>query len=338
MKYFLKNIIKKIIFIGIICTVGMHTIESSVSIRVNGERVQDPYYLYVCIIIAVVIVMIDTIQFYLANRTFRKKYDYYRELPRTYSPSIVSLLTNLKVEPKKDLVADLLFLSQKGIVKIDKYEPYRIYLLNPTYVFGENENHLRMIIKYLKNEKVETWNLEENEYDTISTPIELDDILQDKIFQLYYKNAVKQDALQQGLITRKFPDFSGMIKLWFMVPFLSIFMFTFFMNFSANVFLFFIIAIRIIPIMFALLSMLYVFIFIRSFLATTRPFRSKKGKEDVGLWFSYYNFLKHFGNFKDKEFAENELWGYYFAYGLALGLNKRVIRKFALNGEENMVR
>ena len=61
--------------------------------------------------------------------------------------------------------------------------------------------------------------------------------------------------------------------------------------------------------------------------------RSNKGKKDMGLWYSYYRFLKDFSVMEERNLEEKELWGYYFAYGLSLGVNKKVMKKFNLEYE-----
>lgn len=66
--------------------------------------------------------------------------------------------------------------------------------------------------------------------------------------------------------------------------------------------------------------------------------RTKKGKEDVALWLSYYRFIKDFSIMDERNLEEKKLWGYYFAYGLALGINAKVIRKFRLGNEEYIIK
>lgn len=66
--------------------------------------------------------------------------------------------------------------------------------------------------------------------------------------------------------------------------------------------------------------------------------RTKTGKKDVSLWLQYYNFIKDFSIMKERNFEEKNLWGYYFAYGLAVGINIKVIKRFKLEYERYIIK
>lgn len=47
--------------------------------------------------------------------------------------------------------------------------------------------------------------------------------------------------------------------------------------------------------------------------------RTEKGMQDFGKWKSFKNYLKDFGNFKQKDLPEVSLWGDYLVYAVVLG-------------------
>lgn len=82
------------------------------------------YFVFSFIIVFVYLIL-ENIYFLIKNRLYKVEHDYYRELPRNYSPSIVSFLTNLKVEYRKDVLADLIYLEQSMVFFLFKI----IYLI-----------------------------------------------------------------------------------------------------------------------------------------------------------------------------------------------------------------
>ena len=75
----------------------------------------------------------------------------YRDIDNKYSPSIVSYLYNQKIEPEKDLIADILNLYAKKIIDIIKTqdERYEIVLNKDTYKEIYDKNELLENDKYI---------------------------------------------------------------------------------------------------------------------------------------------------------------------------------------------
>ena len=292
------------------------------------------------IIIVFGYLILENIYFVIKNRSYKSEHNYYRELPRNYSPSIVSFLTNLKVEYRKDVLADLIYLEQKKVLKINQDKTIKI--LNNDYVFMNDEKHLR----YLVNEL----NLSKN--PSIDYLFDNENIYKDN-----FKKLIINDSFSNGLLTHYSVQKFGTIIL--LIAFLAIRVFSSLSMFSisSNMNSFFgnpnpsqsdimdsIIKTKEAIISFSnTIPMLFMAFFVIMILTKILPvikrftgtdyMRSNKGKKDMGLWYSYYQFIKDFSVMEEKNLEEKELWGYYFAYGLSLGVNKKVMKKFNLEYE-----
>lgn len=339
-KYFFESMFSKfrlcliVIAIVFVVTGGFSNIKDITNLK----------YLIFSIIIVIIYLLVEKVYFYIKNRSYKTEYDYYRELPREYSPSIVSFLTNLKVEYKKDLLADLIYLEQKKVLKID--ENNNIIILNNDYVFLNGESHLSYLVNEIK----------------LSENCSLDYLLNNKdLREKEFRKLIIQDSFALGLLVKYSMRVFGTIIL--LVAFFIIRIVSSYSMFSisstmdglisngigdANEFINSFINLQnsinnfneFIP-MFSIGLVILV-------LATkvipiirrhngTDYMRSKQGKKDVGLWLSYSKFIKDFSIMEERSLEEKGLWGYYFSYGLALGINKKTIKKFGLEFEKFII-
>lgn len=332
-KYFFKNVLEKLkttLLISIIVfllTMGMSSVNNT------------NYFVFSFIIILVYLIL-ENLYFLIKNRSYKVEHDYYRELPRNYSPSIVSFLTNLKVEYRKDVLADLIYLEQKKILKINQDKTIKI--LNSDYVFMDDEKHL----SYLVNE------LALSENPSIDYLFE-----NEKNYKDSFKKLIIEDCFSNGLLTHYSMQKFGFIMLLIVFFAIRIFssygifsiqnhMFNLFNNSNMNqteIINSFVDIQKSMNTFANVIPMLFMGFFIMMVLTKVLPIikringtdymRSNQGKKDMGLWYAYYRFLKDFSVMDERKLEEKELWGYYFAYGLSLGINKKVMKKFHLEYE-----
>ena len=280
----------------------------------NGLKIEHPLIFYLCIPLMIVfIVFIYELINGLKDKMHKCDYDYYRELPRDYSPSIVSYLMNFKTEFKKDVMADLLFLEQKGVLTI---EDNTIKILETSVTFSEE--HLNYLINTI-----------------ITDGMLIEELLHvKKDLQETYIKSIQKDSVTLGLLEKhkQNPIIAFGLPSIFMCSIIFLGFASTKFNGNSDISLI---------TKYIMLSIYLIcigsFVFMISYLLDESLVRTKQGKKDVGLWFSYTKFLRHFSIMKERNLGEKALWGYYFAYGLALGINKKVINKFKLENEKNMI-
>ena len=303
-------------------------------------------YIYlIFILVAFILFMIENIYFYVRNKSYQKKYDYYREFPNDYSPSVVSLLLNLKVEYKKDILADLIFLEQKRIIKID--EDQNIIIIDDNYEWKDYEEHLNLImteIVKMNNPTVSKF-LDMKQYQKTNKILDfLHHVLSSKeeyvmygsstklTFPVRYIDSVHASAYKKGLLTKysiiNFLNIFLNISVILLIMLLAVFSF-----FKINV-----TNIKDIWYMVALIIILGLIVHLYRKFNGMDNSRSKKGKNEVALWHSFISFIKDFSRLDTRNLEEKNLWGYYFAYGLSLGVNKKVMKKFGLEYEKYIIK
>ena len=300
-------------------------------------------YLLTCFLVVFIYSIIEGIYFYIKNKSYKSNIDYLRELPRDYSPSMVSFLMNMKIEYKKDLLADLIYLEQLGIIKILDDETINI-------MSDKNWNAYESHLKYLVDEMKKINNLN------------IHAIIDNKNIYSSYRYYIINDLKSCNLLDNYSVNVLNIIiifvifialRIFVMYGFGSLFTsinslfnkaevsneevlnaFVNFSNAAANfqkMYSFFPV---IIVIMFALVKVIP---FVKR-ITDADYMRSKQGKKDVSLWLSYYKFIKDFSIMNERNLEEKNLWGYYFAYGLALGINTKVIKKFDLGYERYIIK
>lgn len=326
LKLFWLQLREKIILIFIGAIVLTFAIPSLINldVTINNIHFETIHYFVFYLIFTFIYIIVNSIKFYFQNKPFNSNIDYYRELPRNYSPSMVSVLLNLSLEYDKDVLSDILYLEQKKIIIIDSN--YKINVIETNPEFKDSEVHLELLYNFVKNHQ----NIEINEI------IKKTDLL----FKLEYKEQIYEDLVKLRLIEnnkekyslRPFLVIGGIIFLGLFILLLT--KHDIFISLAASA------IITIINV--GLLSMIYTVLFILflviNHIQKKNYCRTKKGKKEIPIWIAYYNFLNDFSNFKEKSFEEKSLWGYYFCYGLALGLNLKVIEKFSLKHEIGIIK
>jgi len=283
----------------------------SLSIIISGHNVAA----LVIWIILFFYILFDFIYYFFQNKPAKLEVDYFREHIKNYSPSMVSLLMNLKIEVKKDILADLLYLNNLKYIEIN-------YETNACHVLRESpfEKHLLVL-----------WNLISSQPGvTISELLDKSSFLGEKH---YYEKACYEEGIRIGIIESKKMSLgirSYVLKLGIVLfcllffggifqgsNFLGIFLLSVIFTFFISLFLF--------------LPLSIVLLFGKSFLFKNQSYiRTKNGKEDVKYWYAYSNFLRDFTHMEDKDLKYNLLLDYTFPYSLCLGFNKKVISEFSL--------
>lgn len=323
----LVTFLKKVILSFILTIIIYYLFDNHINIDItfNGEKIELKNVFIICFFIIFVYVLVETLYFLLKNKIYKIKYNYYRELPRDYSPSMVSVLMNLKLEYKKDILSDLIFLEERKIIKIDNNQ--NIIIISKDNNWKNYENHLCLLLQ-----KIEMLN-----NPTINNL--LDNI--DLMFQSQYKNLIINGLRDLGLIE----DYTskGLLKKVIIVFIFAIILLYFSLFLFSNSFMEALIL--ILAFMGPLFGVLLLFFYlVNKLLAIYNKIigkdfmRSKKGKDDVSLWISYDKFIRHFSIMEYKSLEEKSLWGYYFAYALALGINKKVTKKFGLEYEKYIIK
>lgn len=300
-------------------------------------------YIILCFIVAFCYSIIEGIYFYIKNKSYKVEYDYLRQLPRDYSPSMVSFLMNMKIEYKKDLLADLIFLEQLGIIKINDDESINIM---GSKDWNKYESHLEYLVNEMKN----------------MINLTINSVINNKSMYASYRRFIINDLKVCGLLDNYSVNVLNIIIIFVIFIALRIFMsvgmlsmFNFFQNNfiegevsnmeALNLFVSFSNMAHnfqkmfsIFPaIIFIMVALIYLLPIIKR-ITGSDYMRSKQGKKDVSMWLSYYRFIKDFSIMDERELEEKNLWGYYFAYGLALGINTTVIKKFNLGYERYIIK
>ena len=333
------------------------------------------------LIFLLLVFIICEIWFYKRNTGYKSECDYYRELPRDYSPSMVSYLLNLRSEFKKDIIADLIFLEQRKIIRIENNKD--ITILNNNVEWKESEHHLKYIIDviiphYENIEKISK--LSKRKISSNENPILLSNSSSGKVDKQDYQTI--RDLLNSNMdtaeirkqmeeyitkraemiengdlsdvehkrvdknieITHKYQKL--IVKDLKACDLVCDVKTQSLMKKSAIVLVLCLI-IMVIDSLIRGMSLMFFSLFITYFLGfflvlmITEKFkyvRTKKGKQDVALWLSYYKFLNDFSVMHSRNLEEKSLWGYYFAYGLSLGISRKVIGKFNLEHEKDIIK
>ncbi len=269
----------------------------------------------VCIIGWIISIIIYELIFYLKNKSFKFEIDYLRELPRNYSPSMASFLLNLSFECRKDALADLLYLEQRNIIKI---ENDNIIILEPNFKWNNDEKHLEFlmhVVAFSKNSVNGTLSMLSNNgglyfkesgcASYLDKKFARNDITNNRLANDYRKTIIS-DLKKDKLITNN--------KVFLILCLISMLLGL------------------INPFIYMYLLMITIFV------NNANYQRTKQGRIDAALWFSYYKFIKDFSIMNERNLEEKKLWGYYFAYGLALGINTKVIKKFDLGYERYIIK
>lgn len=254
---------------------------------------------------------------YIRNIKFKIKSKYidlitmHRDVDADYSPAVLSYLYNYKLEPKKDILATILNLYNKGIINI-RYE-------NNKYEFMAGENidlklltndekyiYYTLISKYKRNFSADTWK-----------KIVIDEYNKRFGISKLYKIITKEQI----------------IKISAIITFVSLLCFgewiiaklgfpmddpdeNFFMSFGFFV-LEYMIAFPFIWVTVELFNEKIIPIF-----KLTNKKLNKKEKEELIKWIKFQNFIKEYTLISEKKIEDIIIYEKYIPYAMVLNINK----------------
>lgn len=285
-------------------------------ITINGRKDTYPIYLFIfCLVYNITATTI----FYFKNKPSKLDIKYFREHPKNYSPSIVSIILDLKLDCKKDLLADILYLENQKIISIN----YKYNSINIIKEYNSLKPHLQTLCKYI----------EENKNLTIK---ELIDLFPSHLYRLTYEKECIDESISLGYITKD-KKVLGPIKFFFYIYL----MFTIYVivcallnnqNIFEGVFISTFIFIALFSIMFPTLFIIN--LIQRLFLKERYFTRTELGKKEVKEWLAYYDFLNDFTLIHQKDLEYNELLDYEYAYAVGLGININLKKKYDIETGE----
>ena len=236
---------------------------------------------------------------------------YYREPPFSYSPVIVTYLENLKLEIDKDVFAELLFLSQKGYLQIQKVAPIK----NTTMCNNSNDllQSQKFILSYI-NPEIDLQDLIDLMHKNKK---KLENLYEDDCYTLGYldklTNILKNKKLERSLIIL---FFIPLVLLFICALFFFVSSFDFLFKAILFLALFYIVAILSFMPSFAI-AFLIAIIFDRLILI-----RTNSAKEDYAKWLAFKDFLNEYTLIKNYDLDSIDLLEQYLTYAVALGITK----------------
>lgn len=229
---------------------------------------------------------------------------YYREPPFDYSPVIITYLQNLKLEFKKDMIAEIAFLINKKILILEK----------------SNDEYY---IDFYRNRKPKVTLLSQTVILTylrfMPGKIKLEDFIKElQKYKYYIESCYEKDCVNLGYIEKGKRIEKINTKI-----------------------LYIIIGILLIPTILILVKTLDAFglaatiatvflIWIIS-LAYSVPFisiinavktRTQKAKKEYAEWLAFIDFIKDYSYLNERKLQELEIWDKYLTYSIAFGVTE----------------
>ena len=237
-------------------------------------------------------------------KTNKVKEIYVRDVDVEYSPAVLSLLLNNKIETSKDLPATLLNLCAKRIVKIEKTdEKIKIIdLKNKKEVEKlplDEKYAYNMFLKGVTNIAINEWkNIVEEEYKKHNFSVGKMAPLGLYLFGLYVITFI-------GILMYYTITGSGDIGKFFI--------WLLFGSFIASCEMVIIYEMKEIIAEFAN----------RNSKNEFREIYTSKGAREFSKWKKFERFILDFSIIKEREHESVTLWGKYLSYSIALGINKK---------------
>lgn len=268
----------------------------------------------ILLMIAIIVVVWDAISLFIKfkNKLIIYKNDvkdiYIRDVDVEYSPAVLSVLMNNKIETKKDLSATILNLCAKNILKIEKVnEKIEIVDLKNekeiSKLMQDEKYAYKMLVEGVTNYKINYWkNKVEDEYKKYKFSKEHERPLAAYLIGIYvvFFIGIMLYFIITGEseITGKPAEILGriivatFIAAWEMVVFSGV-------NGMLNT------------------------IINRNQKYEFKDTYTKKGAKEYSKWKKFENFIEDFSLIKEREHESVAIWGKYLSYSIALGINKK---------------
>lgn len=289
----LKNILKITTLSLIFCFIGIIFawlyISATQGVEIGITAIK---WTSLAIIGAIAFIDFFIIMIYVGSALINKKQiieneNYERDLPKEIPPAIASLLLDYTIDNERDYTATVASLITKGYIAINDNEQLRIFKWNKENLL----EHEKVVFEDLTKEK---------DYDEIK-----------------FKEAVRNDALNLGVVEKVKKNYSYMIPIiiliaavWFTRPAIQT-------SFNPIIDIFFIIA----------LAFLTIFIIIMGIFSAQRQPNTEKGhfiRTELGTEIAkkltgLKKFLHDYTMLKEKGLEDTILYDDYIAYAIALG-------------------
>ncbi len=238
-----------------------------------------------------------------------------RDIDVDYSPAMLSYLYNLKLEPKKDILATILNLYNKKVMTIKKVEGgYNFIPIQEAdlssltedeyYIYcsfiEDKENAKLFSFKYWEDiikEEYKSYKFSENKKQQVN-------------YKIYYTISIVIGVILTLLLKNKLLNLllgSNINQLGFETIAMSI--------------LFFIVitVIGMIPIYFIYDTILYIKQLLKKL--------NNKGKEEIVKWIKFKKFIKEYTLLEDRKIEEVVIYEKYIPYAMVLNVNKEYNNK-----------
>ena len=287
--------------------------------------------------IGFILVIVFIVAIYKVYIEYDKEYvpefngDYYRELPASYQPVIMSYLVNFKEINRNDLTATLLDLIRKGFIDVD-YTNQSLTDKNANYTLNYNRNKDQTELANYEKFTLEWF------FDIIGQRhdyITLDDIEayakkmnnaeKYKECNVKWNNLAKSECQKYNFFEEKAKYLTSSKYGIAVIITLVIGIIGIFISFSNGSFI---------------ISLPYVSAFIVSisivgisYMATIIR-RTKEANEEYFKWMAFKKFLTDFGNMQDYPIPALTIWEQYLVYATSFGIADLVSKQLKLKYTE----
>lgn len=293
--------------------------EQSFADKANLERIIQKFQVFGALFILLAAIITIFLIWNKYGKAHKAEFDgdYYRELPRTYSPAELNFFMNKTKVTSSAFLATLLDLARRKYYKIDEITQMEDRLLFDkeitTYRLTRTETEGSDVLQPHEKKFMDLL------FDDISLDnktLTLEDIehysKKSKIFYTFWTSWTA--LVQSGTRKYNFFDKPGKITktttlIGFLMFVLCFFLFTRFTVFA-------------------------ILLFVSSMLLITIPNtfkrRSKEAEEDYAKWKAFKRFLLHFSQMEKHEIPSLVIWEHYLVYAAALGIAKEVLKQLKL--------
>lgn len=285
----------------------------------NQARFQARLNWVLAVLIVIGSLMMAIRAYLLWGREYRPQFDgeYYRELPKDYSPAEMSVLYYNGTISTKDLTATVLDLARRKWIKIEEVTPEKTGILrrrkDTDYMMTRLEGDGKPLAPHEKRVMDLLFDTVANKEQGSVSFKDLEDFAKKQrttfaSFWQQWQSSVKSRAKRHGFFDttnagpRKKVFLLGVLLLVLAIP-------AFIMNWLATGFA----------------CLIGGFIVILGGASIRR--RSLEGAEDFAKWRAFRKFLLHFSEIERREIPSLVIWEHYLVYAVSLGVAKEVIKQ-----------
>ena len=271
----------------------------------------EPILLWV-ILIAIYFSKKKYIKIKLSSVDFSKDKNYFRDILREYSPSVLAYIDNFSLNYPTALLGDLLMLEERKFIKINKD--------NITLINNVGKESLTPTLRYVFNNIVNgKLNINRSEYENIV-------INEARSLDLLEDDEKEENILKRDLII------SSIIYIVFLILIIIIFLNIEVFNYISNPFILivilFVIFLLLIILTFYPMMKLISLLMLSIKLKKNNGIRTLKGEEVNLKLEGLKNFLNDFSLLNEKSKEELIIWQDYLIYSVIFNQNTKIVDKY----------